>query len=184
MISAAENSNKFQKTRFRKEKSVEDVVSLGAMAQATLVNIWCYIGWFISCGFACWPESFDSQWKMLNLHPAYGSQIIAAGCVGVFQTSHPWSKYSVIESPNLWANGTQMVQVIVVYSKGVPEMNIHNCSLNSHIQPGLSPSQHHQTCIYSLSSHFHALFLYAHYVVFQSSQYAGQILKFKYLKLG
>jgi hypothetical protein len=104
--------------------------------------------------------------KCWNLHPAYGSQIIAAGCVGVFQTSHPWSKYSVIESPNLWANGTQMVQVIVVYSKGVPEMNIHNCSLNSHIQPGLSPSQHHQTCIYSLSSHFHALFLYAHYVVF------------------
>jgi hypothetical protein len=39
MISAAENSNKFQKTWFRKEKSVEDVVSLGAMAQATLVNI-------------------------------------------------------------------------------------------------------------------------------------------------
>jgi len=39
MISATGNSNKFQKTRFWKEKSVEDVVTLGAMAQATLVNI-------------------------------------------------------------------------------------------------------------------------------------------------
>ncbi len=37
MISAAENSNKFQKTRFWKEKSVEDMVKLGPMAQATLV---------------------------------------------------------------------------------------------------------------------------------------------------
>ncbi len=34
MISATENSNKFQKTRFWKEKSVEDVVT-----QATLVPI-------------------------------------------------------------------------------------------------------------------------------------------------
>jgi hypothetical protein len=37
VISAAENSNKFQKTRFWKEKSVEDVVTLGPMTQATLV---------------------------------------------------------------------------------------------------------------------------------------------------
>jgi hypothetical protein len=36
-ISAAENSNKFQKTRFCKEKSVEDVIALWPMAQATLV---------------------------------------------------------------------------------------------------------------------------------------------------
>ncbi len=39
MISTAENANKFQKTRFWKEKSVEDVVTLGPMAQATLVSI-------------------------------------------------------------------------------------------------------------------------------------------------
>jgi peroxiredoxin len=39
VISAAENSNKFQKSRFCKEKSVEDVVTLGPMAQATLVSI-------------------------------------------------------------------------------------------------------------------------------------------------
>ncbi len=39
VISATENSNKFQKTRFWKEKSVEDVVTLGPMAQVTLVNV-------------------------------------------------------------------------------------------------------------------------------------------------
>jgi hypothetical protein len=33
-----ERSNKFQKTRFEKEKSVEDVVTLGPTAQATLRN--------------------------------------------------------------------------------------------------------------------------------------------------
>ncbi len=37
VISATENSNTFQKTRFWKEKSVEDVVTLGPMAQAILV---------------------------------------------------------------------------------------------------------------------------------------------------
>jgi hypothetical protein len=36
MISAAKNSNEFQKTRFWKEKSVEDMVTLGPMTQATL----------------------------------------------------------------------------------------------------------------------------------------------------
>jgi len=41
VISAAENSNKFQITRFWKEKSVEDVVTLGPMAQATLVWLMC-----------------------------------------------------------------------------------------------------------------------------------------------
>jgi hypothetical protein len=38
VISAAENSNKFQKSTFWKEKSVEDVVPLGPTAQATLVQ--------------------------------------------------------------------------------------------------------------------------------------------------
>jgi hypothetical protein len=41
VISAAENSNKFQKTRFWKEKSVEDVVTLGPMAYSTLVVVMC-----------------------------------------------------------------------------------------------------------------------------------------------
>ncbi len=40
MIFAAENSNKFQKTiEFSKEKSVEDVVTVGPTAQATLVKL-------------------------------------------------------------------------------------------------------------------------------------------------
>jgi hypothetical protein len=37
VLSAAENSNKFQKTRFWKEKAVEDVLTLAPTAQATLV---------------------------------------------------------------------------------------------------------------------------------------------------
>jgi len=37
MISATENSNKSQRTRFWKGKSVEDAVTLGSTAQATLV---------------------------------------------------------------------------------------------------------------------------------------------------
>jgi hypothetical protein len=41
VISAAENSNKFQKTRFWKEKSVEELVTLGPTAQATLVIMIC-----------------------------------------------------------------------------------------------------------------------------------------------
>jgi hypothetical protein len=39
VISAVEESNKFQKTRFWKEKSVADVVTFGPMAQATLIYI-------------------------------------------------------------------------------------------------------------------------------------------------
>jgi hypothetical protein len=39
VIIATENSNRFQKTRFWKEKSVEDVLTLGSTAQATLVYI-------------------------------------------------------------------------------------------------------------------------------------------------
>jgi len=39
VISAAENLNKFQKTRFWKGKSVENMVTLGPTAQATLVMI-------------------------------------------------------------------------------------------------------------------------------------------------
>jgi len=39
VTSTAENSNKFPKTRFWKEKSVEDVVTLGPTEQATLVRL-------------------------------------------------------------------------------------------------------------------------------------------------
>ncbi len=41
MIYAAEDSNKFQKSKIWKEKSLEDVVTHGPTAQATLV----YIHW-------------------------------------------------------------------------------------------------------------------------------------------
>jgi len=37
VISAAGNSNKFQKSRFWKEKLVEGVLTLGPTAQATLI---------------------------------------------------------------------------------------------------------------------------------------------------
>jgi hypothetical protein len=39
MICAIENSNKFQKTKFWNEKSVEGMVTLGPMAHATLIYI-------------------------------------------------------------------------------------------------------------------------------------------------
>jgi hypothetical protein len=39
VISITENSNKFPKTRFGKEKSVEDVVTLGLTAHVTLVTM-------------------------------------------------------------------------------------------------------------------------------------------------
>jgi hypothetical protein len=46
VISATENSHKFQKTRFWKEKSVKDVdeFTLGSTAQATLVCMILYQG--------------------------------------------------------------------------------------------------------------------------------------------
>jgi len=43
MISATENSNKFQNTKLWKEKIVEDMVTLGPMAHATLVVMDCYM---------------------------------------------------------------------------------------------------------------------------------------------
>jgi hypothetical protein len=38
MIFTIENSNKFQKTWFWKEKSIEDMITLGPTAQATLIT--------------------------------------------------------------------------------------------------------------------------------------------------
>jgi hypothetical protein len=40
MISTTENSNKFQETRFWKEKSVDDMVTLGPTSHAALVSIY------------------------------------------------------------------------------------------------------------------------------------------------
>ncbi len=49
MSSSVENSNKFQKTRFWKEKSVEDEFTLGPTAQATLIlmNYTTSIPWYL-----------------------------------------------------------------------------------------------------------------------------------------
>ncbi len=41
VISAANNSNKFEKPKFWKEKSVENEFTLGPMAHATLVRMKC-----------------------------------------------------------------------------------------------------------------------------------------------
>jgi len=46
VISVTENSNKFQKTRFWKEKSVENMVTLRPMAQATLDASDCVLSLF------------------------------------------------------------------------------------------------------------------------------------------
>jgi hypothetical protein len=51
VISPTENSNKFQKTRFWKEKSVEDVVTLGPTAQAKLVLIISNSSWVSAAGY-------------------------------------------------------------------------------------------------------------------------------------
>ncbi len=45
MISATESSNKFQKTRFWKEKSVENMVTLRSITQATVVLIMHKLEW-------------------------------------------------------------------------------------------------------------------------------------------
>jgi hypothetical protein len=39
MTSTTKTSNKILKTRFSKEKSIEDVVTLGPMAKATLMKV-------------------------------------------------------------------------------------------------------------------------------------------------
>ncbi len=39
VTSTTKNSNKILKTRFSKEKSIEDVVTLGPMAKATLMKV-------------------------------------------------------------------------------------------------------------------------------------------------
>ncbi len=39
VTSTTKNSNKIFKTRFSKEKSIEDVVTLGPMAKATLMKV-------------------------------------------------------------------------------------------------------------------------------------------------
>jgi len=55
VISAAENSNKFQKTRFWKEKSVEDKFTLEPKAHTTLV----YYEYYISLHHINWTRTCE-----------------------------------------------------------------------------------------------------------------------------
>jgi hypothetical protein len=66
VISAAENSNKFQKARFWKEKSVEDVVTLEPTAQTTLVYMV-----ERNESFGCRKELQRGEGRegLVNLHP-------------------------------------------------------------------------------------------------------------------
>jgi hypothetical protein len=60
MISDPENSNKFQKTRFWKEESVEEVITLGPTALATLVPMMAQI-----CFKSDLQYSFKCVWAIL-----------------------------------------------------------------------------------------------------------------------
>jgi hypothetical protein len=62
MVYAIENSNKFQKMRFWKEKLVEDVLTLGPMAQDTLINIKKELG--LSTSSTYFDENDDSTLAM------------------------------------------------------------------------------------------------------------------------
>ncbi len=58
MISATENSNKFQKTRFWKEKSVENVVTLeGLPFNSSMAE---NFGGIEMCFWCCWKD-LDEQ---------------------------------------------------------------------------------------------------------------------------
>jgi hypothetical protein len=62
VISAAENSNKFPKTRLWKEKSVEDMVTLVTTAQATLFEFFFVPFKFPICslGSQCVPQGWPN----------------------------------------------------------------------------------------------------------------------------
>jgi hypothetical protein len=59
VISGTENSNKFQKTRFWKEKTVEDALTLGPTAQATLI----YIKKYLKAKEELWKLKYFSRQK-------------------------------------------------------------------------------------------------------------------------
>jgi hypothetical protein len=70
VISATENSNKFQKTRFRKKKSVEDVVTLGPTTHATLLGNYIKIIATYFCGdhfIYCYYSRCPSMYYILRL---------------------------------------------------------------------------------------------------------------------
>jgi hypothetical protein len=51
MICVVENSNKFQKTKFWKEKSVQDMITFGPIAKATLVLTMSNTSWVLVANY-------------------------------------------------------------------------------------------------------------------------------------
>ncbi len=81
-ISATENSNNFQKTKFWKEKSVENGFTLGPTAQPTQVYLWRkVVGFVLFCGYAIHLT------KMLQImFLVYSQSSNEEGCMGLV----PW----------------------------------------------------------------------------------------------
>ncbi len=78
------NSNKFQKTRLWKEKSVENMVTLGPMAQATLVYLWNEVVCFV---LSCWDLSnHNVSCRALNI---FEKLLMSTGASTWFETN--WS---------------------------------------------------------------------------------------------
>jgi hypothetical protein len=76
-----------------------------------------------------------------------------------------------------------MVQVLVVYSMGVPEMYIDECNLNSHNQGAVVPAstiKHVYIHFRAISTHYFSMLIMSYF----SPQYAWQIFEVQILKLG
>jgi hypothetical protein len=93
MISAIENSNKFRKTRFWKEKSVEDMVTLGPMAQDTLVlssaiYVTTYLPTYVIVHFQMiikgsnFQQAKTKQNKRMFLLQQHGHSFVPSNCPG------------------------------------------------------------------------------------------------------
>ncbi len=103
MIFAAENSHKFQKTRFWKEESVVDVITLGPMAQATLVPMMGEI-----CCKSDLQHSFEFVWAILiTVHlNFYKEETILSFC---FAPQALASTHGTLKGTNSSASPTIMV---------------------------------------------------------------------------
>ncbi len=80
LISPAENSSKFQKTRFWKEKSVEDVVTLGPTAQATLVYMDIKLSWIFTLTQMWIPMYTYKLYTQTYTHICISHKIPQPGC--------------------------------------------------------------------------------------------------------
>ncbi len=101
--------NKFQETRFWKEKSVEDVITLGPMAQAALVYLWrkvvCFVCFVImrSTQLGCFRSCSWCLWKALD----------KKGCMG----SVPWHldlRCKSFRFGNIWISNVEDIYFEVI----------------------------------------------------------------------